>query len=72
MIEIKTYWLDDFPTIEDVEEAFELVKANDIMVELRWCVPYSGVYGRTLNKETLEEFTPESYFEKVIPHCYGV
>lgn len=72
MIEIKNYWIDDTPTIEDVKEAFELVHNNDIVVKLNWHFPWSGNYNRVVTKNTLEKHTPESYFKDVIPHCYGV
>jgi hypothetical protein len=71
MKEIKHYWIEDTPKIEDIKEAFKIVKEQDVVVEIKWYVPYSGTYARSImSKHT--RLTPEEYFEECIPHIYGV
>lgn len=72
MIPIKMYWCEDVPTIEDIKQAFDIVANENVVVSIRWFVKYNGLHEKFVLKELLEEYTPESYWEKVIPHIYGV
>lgn len=70
MTEIKQYWIDGRPQIEDVEEAFKIVKEQNVIVELRWYVKYSGSYSVNISSEDIEKGVQE--FFKKIPHFYPV
>ena len=72
MIKIENYWIDDRPTLEDIKEAYDLVSKNNIIIKISWYVEYSGSYSRMVTKEHIAEMSAEEYFEKVIPHVYGV
>ena len=71
MTEIKSFWVENKPTLEDIRQAFELVKTG-IVVSIRWSVNYSGSYERLITKAITEEYTYEDYFKNCIPHRYGV
>lgn len=74
MLKIETYYIDEHerPTLEDVKEAFEIAKINNIIVELKWYVPYSGTYARCISPDDVKNMSPETYFKEIIPHMYGV
>lgn len=69
MIEIKQYWIDDLPKIEDIEEVFKIVKEQNVVVEIKWYVRYAGEYHRFIFPEDTQSDVNE-YFEKRIPHVY--
>lgn len=71
MIEIKQYWIDGYPQIEDVEEAFKIVKEQNVIVELRWHVAWSGNYSANVSSEDIEDGV-QKFFDEQIPHIYGV
>lgn len=73
MVEMRTFWCKDVPTIEDISYAYSLVKEQDIAVSIGWFVKYNGKYQRVITRETLEKYPePEKYFKEVIPHIYGM
>lgn len=73
MVEMRSFWCKDLPTIEDISYAYSLVKEQDIAVSIGWFVKYNGKYLRVITRETLEKYpTPETFFEKSIPHIYGM
>ena len=71
MTEIKSFWIDNVPTLEDIEQAYSLVDTG-VIVSIRWFVPYNGSHERVITKNVTQEHTVEEYFEKCIPHIYGV
>lgn len=71
MIEIKQYFIDGYPQIEDVEEAFKIVKEQNVIVELKWYVNYSGSYSVNVSSEDIEKGVQE-FFNKYIPQVYPV
>lgn len=71
MIEIKSFWITDRPTLTDIEQAFEIAK-NGIAVSIRWYVKWNGSHERIITKETTEKYSCEQYFNECIPHVYGV
>lgn len=71
MTEIKQYWIDGHPQIEDVEEAFKIVKEQNVIVELRWHVKYSGSYSANVSSEDIEKGVQE-FFNKYISQVYPV
>ena len=71
MTEIKSFWIDSTPKLDDIKQAFELAK-TDVAVSIRWYVKYNGSHERITTKEIIDEYTCEEYFEKCIPHIYGV
>lgn len=73
MVEMRSFWCKDTPTIDDISHAYSLVKEQDIAVSVEWAVIFKGKYQRVITRETLEKFpTPEKYFKEVIPHIYGM
>lgn len=72
MTKIEHYMCDDMPRVKDIQEAFEIVKSNNVIVCINWYVKHSGRYQRFLSKELAEEITPEEFWEKYIPHIYGM
>lgn len=73
MVEIRSFWCKDVPTINDISYAYGLIKEQDIAVSIEWFVRYNGRHQRIITRETLEEYpTPEKYFKEAIPHIYGV
>ena len=73
LTEIKIYWCDEnVPSIDIIMEAFEIVKEEKCIVELRWSFPYSGKYSRYIKPDVVESLTPEEFLEHYIPHIYGV
>lgn len=73
MVEMRTFWCKDVPTIEDISYAYNLVKEQDIAVSIEWVVIFSGKYQRVVTRESLEKFPePEEYFKEIIPHIYGM
>ena len=71
MKEIKSFWCNDKPTLEDILKAFALAYM-DYAVEIKWHVNYSGDYCRIITRDIAEKYKPEEYFEKFIPHTYPV
>lgn len=71
MIEIKQYWIEDTPKIEDVEMAFRIVKEQNVVVQLKWYVEYSGSYRVFIHPDDIE-IGVKKFFEHKIPHIYGV
>ena len=72
MTEIKQYWIEDTPKIDDIEEAFKIVEEQNVVVTLRWHVAWSGSYSASIDLEDTQQLSPTEYFEKHIPHVYGV
>lgn len=71
MTEIKSFWIEDRPTLEDIEQAYSLVDTG-VIVSIRWFVQYNGSHERIITKDVKQKYTPEEYFEKCILHIYGV
>ena len=71
MIEIKSFWIDDIPKLEDIEETYNLV-TDKTCVSIRWYVKYNGSHERLITEKVKQQYTAEEYFEKCIPHIYGV
>lgn len=71
MKEIRSYWCEDKPTLEDIEEAYAEVSKGFIVI-IQWQVEYSGMYSRTIREKDVEKYSAEEYFEKCIPHVYAV
>lgn len=69
MKEIRSFWCDARPTMEDIVQAFEIA-ATGTPVSINWYVRYSGNYNRVITLQTTEKFTPEEYWENCIPHKY--
>ena len=74
MLKIETYYIyeHECPTLEDIEKGFEIVKNNNVIVELKWYVPYSGIYVRCISPDNVANTSPEIYFKEKIPHVYAV
>ena len=71
MKEIRTYWCEDKPTLEDIKEAYTEVSKGFVII-IQWYVEYSGIYSRTIREENVNKYSAEEYFEKCIPHVYPV
>lgn len=71
MREIKIYWCEDKPTLEDIEEAYAKI-SEGFVVEIKWYVEYSGVYSRTIREKDVNKYSAEEYFKNCIPHRYAV
>jgi hypothetical protein len=71
MKEIRSFWCEDKPTLEDIEEAYAKV-SEGLVVEIHWYVDYSGIYSRTIRDKDVNKYSAEEYFEKCIPHVYPV
>ena len=71
MTEIKSFWIDDRPELEDIEHAFELAKTG-IAVSIRWYIRYNGSHERIITKETTQNYSVEEYFKNCILHTYAV
>ena len=73
MRKIESYWIDDVPTLKDIEEAFQIVKSNpNIIVEIKWAVKWSGEYSRFIDWDVVSSISPTDYLEYRIPHVYGM
>lgn len=73
MRKIESYWIDDVPTLKDIEEAFQIVKDNpNIIVEIKWAVQWSGHYSRSIDWDVVSSISPTNYLEDRIPHVYGM
>lgn len=72
MIPMQTFWCEDRPTVEDVKQAFEIAAQDNVVVSMEWFVKYNGMHRRLITKEHTKQYTPEKYWEGVIPHVYGV
>ena len=71
MTEVKTYWLCRTPSIKDIEDAYDLVIKNDIIVKLEWFVKYSGNYAVKICKADVDSMNAKDFYENRIPHVYG-
>ena len=72
MTKIETYWCEDRPTLEDIKQAFDIVKNNGVVVSIRWYIRYNGEHERIITKEDITTYSIEDYFERAIPRTYGV
>jgi len=73
MRKIDSYWIDGVPTLKDIEEAFQIVKANpDIIVEIKWAVQWSGRYSRCIDRDVVNSISPTNYLDDHIPNIYGM
>ena len=73
MTRIEEYYVDHIPTMEDIEEAFGIVKEKgNILVRIVWFVPYSGTYKRVISIEDVETKTVKEWFDEEMPKCYPV
>ena len=65
--EVKLYQsdFDTVPNDEDLLKCIEIAKKNDCMVQLKWCLKWSGNYYITATKdstlESLKERMPKTY-----------
>lgn len=71
MTEVKEYWCDDVPTLEDIKNAFKEVYPYKY-IRISWCVKYSGNYSRLITWNITQEVSPEEYHKRYIPHVYGM
>lgn len=72
MVEVKTYWCETVPQLEDILQAYTDV-SNGYVVSLNWAVTYSGSYHRIITKNTVEKYPDcADYLENCVPHIYGV
>ena len=72
MTEIKTFWIEGRPTVDDIKQAYEIVANEDVVVMIKWFVNYNGMHERLIFKKTIQEQNYTDYWENYIPHCYGV
>lgn len=72
MIKIEEYWCENVPSLSDIEEAFNQVKKNNVVVKINWFVKYNGCHDRIITKDIIEGTTAKEYFEDCIPHVYGI
>ena len=71
MTEIKSFWIDNVPKLEDIEKAFSLVN-EWTCVSILWYVKYNGSHERIITYDIKRKYTAEEFFEDCIPHVYGV
>lgn len=71
MKEIRSFWCEDKPTLEDIKEAYAEVFKGFVII-IQWHVKYSGMYSRTITKEDVDKYSAEKYFKECIPHRYPV
>ena len=71
MTEIKSFWIDNVPTLEDIEQAYSLVDTG-VVVSIHWFVPHNGSHERIITKDITQKYTAEEYFDRRIPHMYGI
>jgi len=71
MIPIEFYWCEETPTLDDVKFAYERVRQG-VVVMIKWWVRYSGHYEKIVTPETIKDMDEITYFNEIIPHCYGV
>ncbi len=61
------YICDTIPHDEDIEKGMEIAKENDVLVEIRWHVPYSGWYNVFISSDS--EFDD---IKNQMPRIYGI
>lgn len=71
MTEVKEYWCDGKPTLKDITKAFQEASPYRY-IRISWFVQYNGNHSRLITWSMTQKFTPEEYYEKYIPHRYGV
>lgn len=72
MKEMKLYWCEKSPTLEDIEQAYQEVNAGYV-VQIKWFIPFSGHYDRIISKAVIEKYPDyNDYFKEQIPKCYPV
>lgn len=71
MKEIKSYWCEDKPTLEDIKEAYTEVSKGFVII-IQWYVEYSGIYSRIIREKDVNKHSAEEYYEKCIPQVYSV
>ena len=70
---MKTFWIEGKPTVDDIQQAYDIVKNEGVVVEFKWFVPYNGMHDRKIRAATIEKYLdPKVYFDECIPHTYGV
>ncbi len=72
MTEIKYYWLHDTPKYEDIQKAYQIVVTEDVAVELKWFVPYSGFHTTLISPEHTMKMSAKEFWANKIPHSYGM
>lgn len=71
MTEVKEYWCGDKPTLEDIKKAFKETYPYKY-IRISWFVQYNGNHSRLITWDITQEVSPEEYYERYIPHIYGV
>ena len=64
--EVKTY-ICEYPSDEEIQEALNIVKRDNIIIKLQWHVKHSGTYHAIIASDS----TIESV-KKQIPRVYGI
>lgn len=73
MKRIESYWCENRPILDDIRYAYVRVLTSNVVVEIKWFVPYNGTHSRVITQSIIEDCPDyHEYFEKYIPHCYGV
>ena len=73
LTEMKSYLVSNgTPSLQDVEEAFQIVQDTGSAVRIHWSATYSGNYQRTVTPDTIKNMSAQEYFDNVVPHVYGV
>ena len=73
MKRIESYWCENKPTLDDIRFAYVRVLEGNVAVEIRWFVPYNGNHSKIITQNVIEDCPDyHEYFEKYIPHRYGV
>lgn len=73
LIEMKSYLVsNETPSLQDVEEAFQIVQNTGSAVRIHWSVQYSGNYQRTVTPDVVKQMNAQEYLDNVIPHVYGM
>lgn len=67
MREIKSYWIDNVPTVEDLEECCKVAAYESCVVRLEW-----EVVGCRYMVHVDENSVPVEVYERYVPKVYGV
>ena len=69
LTEVKTFKcdFDHTPSDDDILECIELAKKYDCVIELTWCLKWSGHYSRYVYKDSTLESVKDT-----LPKIYGM
>lgn len=67
---VEMYMLDfhETPTMQDIKEAIEIAKVQNVIVNLTWESKWSGTFQRFIYADD----DPAEVFKNRIPHVYGL